>query len=95
MRILPFQSLMLPRYLLKAHLSSNYSSRQLPYEETPTPEKESDDPVGIDNDPAIVNTWTVNSLVQHITDGKKIIYILSFCNNHEQKIFLDVCRYQC
>ena len=39
------------------------------------PKQESDDPIGIENDPAIVNTQTVDSLVQHTTDGKKIIYI--------------------
>ena len=53
----------------------------MPSEETPTREQESDsppienDPVGIENDPAIVDTQTVDSLVQHTTDGKKIIYL--------------------
>ena len=32
------------------------------------------DPVSIENDPAVVDTQTVDSLVQHTTDGKKIIY---------------------
>ena len=32
------------------------------------------DPVGIENDPIVVETQTVDSLVQHTTDGKKIIY---------------------
>ena len=32
------------------------------------------DPVSIENDSAIVDTQTVDSPVQHTTDGKKIIY---------------------
>ena len=32
------------------------------------------DPVGIENDP-IVDTQTIDSSVQHTTDGKKIIYL--------------------
>ena len=35
------------------------------------------DPIGIENDPAVVDTQTVTSLVQHTTDGKKIICL--FC----------------
>ena len=54
--------------LIQIHPSSDYSSRQIPSEETPTLEQESDNPVGID-------TQTVDSLVQHTTNGKKIIYI--------------------
>ena len=38
-------------------------------------EQESDDPVGIENDSTVVDTQTVDSTVQHTTDGKKIIYI--------------------
>ena len=43
-------------------------------------EQESDRPpidndhIGVENDPTAVDTQTVNSLVQHTTDGKKIIY---------------------
>ena len=33
------------------------------------------DPVGVENDPTAVDTQTVDSLVQHTTDGKKIIYL--------------------
>ena len=32
------------------------------------------DPVGVENDPTAVDTQTVDSLVQHTTAGKKIIY---------------------
>ena len=39
------------------------------------PEQESDDLVGIENHPTIVDTQTIDSPVQHTTDGKKIIYI--------------------
>ena len=39
------------------------------------PEQESDDPIGIENDPTVVDTQTIYSPVQHTTDGKKIIYI--------------------
>ena len=33
------------------------------------------DPVGVENDPIAVDTQTVDSPVQHTTDGKKIIYL--------------------
>ena len=36
-------------------------------------EQESDS-LPIENDPVVVVTQTVDSLVQHTTDGKKIIY---------------------
>ena len=39
------------------------------------PKQESDDPIGIENNPAVVDTQTIDSPVQHTTDGKKIIYI--------------------
>ena len=42
-------------------------------EETPTQEQESDS-LPIENDPIVV-TQTVDSPVQHTTDGKKIIYL--------------------
>ena len=32
------------------------------------------DPIGIENDLATIDTQTINSLVQHTTNGKKIIY---------------------
>ena len=34
-----------------------------------------DDPVDIKNDPAVVDTQTVDSPAQHTTNGKKIIYL--------------------
>ena len=33
------------------------------------------DLVGVENDPTAVDTQTINFLVQHTTDGKKIIYL--------------------
>ena len=33
------------------------------------------DPIGVENDPTIVDTQTINSLVQHTTGGKKITYL--------------------
>ena len=33
------------------------------------------DPISIKNDPTAVDTQTVDSSVQHTTDGKKIIYL--------------------
>ena len=33
------------------------------------------DPISIENGPIVVDTQTVDSLVQHTTDGKKIIYL--------------------
>jgi len=66
--------------LFSFHPSSDHLSCQILSEETPMQEQESDsppidnDPIGVENDPAIVDTQTVDSLVQHITDGKKIIY---------------------
>ena len=33
------------------------------------------DPVGVENDLATIDTQTIDSLVQHTTDGKKIIYL--------------------
>ena len=77
---------MLPRYLSKilnfiqfSPFSDHLPCQTLP-EDTFTREQESDsppienDPVSIENDPAVVDTQTVDSLVQHTTDGKKIIY---------------------
>ena len=40
-------------------------------------EQESDNPpVGIENDPVAVDTQTVDSLVQHTTDGKEVIRLI-------------------
>ena len=33
------------------------------------------DPVGVENDPTVVDTQTIDSLVQHTTYGKKITYL--------------------
>ena len=40
------------------------------------------DPAGIENDPAIVDTQTVDSPVQHTTDGKKIICLVYFSTSN-------------
>ncbi|XP_066341751.1 uncharacterized protein [Miscanthus floridulus] len=45
---------------------------KIPSEETPMQEQESDDPIGIENDPAIVDTQTVDSPVQHTTDDTNV-----------------------
>ena len=31
------------------------------------------DPIGIDGDPVVVDTQTIDSLAQHATDGKEVI----------------------
>ena len=31
------------------------------------------DPIGVEGDPVAVNTQTVDSLVQHTTDGKEVL----------------------
>ena len=40
-------------------------------------EQESDsppnDPICVENDPVVVDTQTIDSLVRHTTDGKKVI----------------------
>ena len=59
--------------LIQFHPSSDHLLRQIPYEGTPTQEQEFDSLL-IENDPAVVDTQIVDSLVQHTTDGKKIIY---------------------
>ena len=71
---------MLPRYLLQTlnflfnfHPSSDYLLRQTLPEETPMQELESDS-LPIENDPVVVVIQTIDSPVQHTTDGKKIIY---------------------
>ena len=62
-------------------MSDHLPCQTLP-ENTFTQEQESNNlpiennAVGIENDPAIVDTQTVNSSVRHATDGKKIIYPL-------------------
>jgi len=48
--------------------------RQILPEETPTQEQESDS-LPLESDPIVVVTQNVDSLVQHTTDGKKIIYL--------------------
>ena len=73
---------MLPRYLLQTlnflfnfHPSSDYLLRQTLPEETPMQEQKSYS-LPIENDPVVVVvTQTIDSPVQHTTDGKKIIYL--------------------
>ena len=87
MRTFPLESLMLPRYLLKilnfiqfSPFSDHLPCQTLP-EDTFTQEQESNslpienDSVSIENNPAVVDTQTVDSPVQDTTDGKKIIYL--------------------
>ena len=38
------------------------------------PDSPLSDPVGVEGDPVVVDTQTIDSLVQHTTDGKRIIY---------------------
>ena len=57
--------------------SSNFLPCQILPEETPMQEQESDSLL-IENDPAVVDTQTINSAVQHITDGKKVICLVYF-----------------
>ena len=37
------------------------------------PDSPLSDPVGVEGDPVVVDTQTVDSLVRHATDGKKVI----------------------
>ena len=38
------------------------------------PDSSLSDPVGVEGDPVAVDTQTIDSLVRHTTDGKKIIH---------------------
>ena len=67
--------------LFNFHPSSDYLSHQILPEETSMQEQESNslpienDLVGIEDDPTVVDAQTVDSPVQHTTEGKKIIYL--------------------
>jgi len=38
------------------------------------PDSPFSDPIGVEGDLVVVDTWTVDSPVRHTTDGKKIIH---------------------
>ena len=58
--------------LFKFHPSSDFLPCQILPKETPMQEQESDSLL-IKNNPAVADIQTIDSLVQHTTDGKKII----------------------
>ena len=61
--------------LFNFYLSSDFLSRQILPEETPMQEQESDS-LFIENDPVIADIQSTDSLVQHTTDGKKVICLV-------------------
>ena len=63
--------------LFNFHSSSDFLSRQILPEETPMQEQESDSLL-IENDPAVADIQTVDPLVQHTIDGKKVICLVYF-----------------
>ena len=76
--------LMLLKYFLKTsnfiqffYPSSDFLSCQILPEETHMQEQESNSLL-IENDPAIADIQTVDSPVQHTTDGKKVICLVYF-----------------
>ena len=57
------------------------------------PDSPLNDPIDVKGDPVAIDTQTVDSLVRHATDGKKVICSVYFlCNEHELEIFPGVCR---
>ena len=69
-------------------------STSLP-EEISTQEQNMNSP-SVECDLIDIDTQTVNSLVQQTIDGKEVICLFyPSTTNMNQKIFLDVCRYQC
>ena len=58
-------------------------------------EQESDNLL-IENDPAITDIQTIDSPIQHTTDGRKVTYSIYFSTiKHELNFFPNVCRCQC
>ena len=60
--------------LFDLHPSSDFLPCQILPEETPMQEQESDS-LPIKNNPTVADIQIIDSLVQHTTDGKKIIYL--------------------
>ena len=86
-----------PKFLILFNFypSSDFLPCQILPEETPMQEQESDNLL-IENDPAAADIQTVDSPIQHITNGRKVRYSIYFSTiKHELKIFPDVCRCQC
>ena len=63
--------------LFNLYSSSSFLPCQILLEEIPTQEQEPDSPlndhVGVEGDPVVVDTQTVDSPTQHATDGKEVI----------------------
>ena len=63
--------------LFNFYPSSDFLSCQILPEETPMQEQEFDS-LFIENDPTVADIQSVDSLVQHTTDGKKVICLVYF-----------------
>ena len=63
--------------LFDLHPSSDFLPCQILPEETPMQEQESDNLL-IENNPIVADIQTIDSLVQHTTDGKKVICLAHF-----------------